>query len=135
MSLSRDEENQIRKAIEAIEEENILNILKGDEAAAAHLWADDLILNAPNNQVLRKPQILERTKQHIALQYSSWEQHREAMLLRRDCVVTMGYEVIVQKGDVPNSGKTIKRRYTNVHYFEEGRWRLVARQTTDISAQ
>jgi hypothetical protein len=71
LSLSRDEENQIRKAIEAIEEENVRNVLKGDEAAAAHLWADDLILNAPNNQVLRKPQILERTKQHIALQYSS----------------------------------------------------------------
>jgi hypothetical protein len=46
----------------------------------------------------------------------------------------MGYEVIVQKGDVPNAGKPIERRYTNIYYFEEGRWRLVARQTTYLRA-
>ncbi len=126
MSLARDEENQIRKAIETIEEEEPLLVLKGDEAALTRVWADDFTVNAPNNQVIRKPEILERMKQHTGLQYSSFERHREAMVIRRDCVVTMGYEVVVPKGNVPNSGKTINRRYTNIYYFEGGRWRPIA---------
>jgi hypothetical protein len=54
------------------------------------LWADDITVNAPTNQVLRKPEILERMKQHTGLQYSSFERHREAMVIRRDYVVTTG---------------------------------------------
>ena len=47
----------------------------------------------------------------------------------------MGYEFVVPKGNVPNSGKTINRRYTNIYYFEEGDWRVIARQATNISVQ
>ena len=32
----------------------------------------------------------------------------------------MSYEIVVPKGNVPNSGKTINRRYTNIYYFEDG---------------
>lgn len=135
MNLSKDEENQIRKAIEAMEEEEIRFVLEGDTAGATRDWADDLAVNAPNNQVMRKPGILELMRQHTGLQYSLAERHRQAMIIRRDCVVTMGYEIVVPKGNVPNSGKTINRRYTNIYYLENGGWRLIARQATNISVQ
>jgi len=135
MNLPKDEENQIQKTIEAMEEGQVRFVLAGDETAATREWADDLAVNAPSNQVRRKPAILELMKQHTGLQYSSFELHREAMIIRRDCVVTMGYEIVVPKGNVPDSGKTINRRYTNIYHLEDGGWRLIARQATNVSVR
>ncbi|MCI4348567.1 MAG: hypothetical protein L3J97_08135 [Thermoplasmata archaeon] len=59
-------------------------------------------------------------KQRTGLQYSTFERHREATVSRRNCAVTMGHEIVVPTGNVPNSGRTINRRYTNIYYFEEG---------------
>ena len=71
-------------------------------------------MNAPSNQIRGKLEILKLMEQHIGLQYSSFERHREATIIRRNCAVTMGYEIVVPRGNVPDSGKTINRRYTNV---------------------
>jgi len=135
MSLTADEEAQIRQAVEAIDDEEPAGVLEGDEAAQTRFWAMDVTVNAPNNQVLRHAEILERMKQHTGLQYSSFERHREATVIRRNCAVTMGYEIVVPKGNVPNSGKTINRRYTNIYYFEDGGWRIIARQATNVFVQ
>jgi ketosteroid isomerase-like protein len=135
MSLSADEEARIRKTVEALEEEEIQLVLAGDVAGAAREMADDVAVNAPNNQVVHKPEILEHMKRQTALQYSSVERRREAMVIRRDCVVTMGYEIVVPTGNVPNSGKTINRRYTNIYHFDDGQWRIIARQATNVSVK
>jgi hypothetical protein len=135
MSLNENEKLQIRKAVEAIDDEEPAGVLKGDVAAQTRFWAEDLTVNAPNNQVVHHADILERMKEHTGLQYSSFERHREATVIRQNCVVTMGYEIVVPKGNVPNSGKTINRRYTNIYYFEDGGWRLFARQATNVSVQ
>ena len=135
MNLSNEEETQIRKAIETTEEHEVRDVLNGNVAAMAALGSDDLTVNAPSNQVRHQAQILELMKQHTGIQYSSFERHREAMVVRRDCVVTMGYEIVVPKGKVPDSGKTINRRYINVFYFEDGTWHLIARQATNVSVK
>ena len=134
-NMSKDEENQIRKAIDTLEEEELSFVLKGDEMAATREWSEDLAVNAPSNQIRRKPEILKLMEQHTGLQYSSFQRHREAIVIRRDCVVSMGYELVVPKGNVPDSGKTINRRYTNVYYLDDGGWRLVARQATNVSVK
>jgi hypothetical protein len=92
-------------------------------------------VNALNNEVLRLTEVFERMKQRTALQYSSFEWHREATIVRRNCAVTMGYEIVVPTGNVPNSGKTINRRYTNIYYLEDGGWRAIARQATNVAVQ
>jgi hypothetical protein len=135
MRLAADEEAQIRKTVEAIDDEEPASVLKEGQSAQTRYWAPDLIVNAPNNQILRLAEVLERMKQQTALQYSSFERHREATIVRRNCAVTMGYEIVVPKGNVPNSGKTINRRYTNIYYFEDGGWRAIARQATNVSVQ
>jgi len=135
MSLTADKRAKIRLAVEAIDDEEPAGVLEGDEAAQTRFWAMDLTVNAPSNQVLRLSQTLERMREHSGLQYSSFERHREATLIRRNCAVTMGYEIVVPKGNVPNSGKTINRRYTNIYYFEDGGWLIIARQATNVSVQ
>jgi hypothetical protein len=57
-SLSTDEESQIRKQIEATDDEEARIVLIGDEAGTARIWADDLTLNAPSNQVVHHSDIL-----------------------------------------------------------------------------
>jgi len=81
MSLSADEEARIRKTVGALEEEEIQLVLAGDVAGAAREMADDVAVNAPNNQVVHKPEILEHMKRQTALQYSSVERQREAMVI------------------------------------------------------
>ncbi|HYL60164.1 MAG TPA: nuclear transport factor 2 family protein [Candidatus Acidoferrales bacterium] len=135
MSLTADEEAQIRKAVETIDDEEPAGVLNGDLAAQTRFWDANLTVNAPNNQIVRHADILKRMEQHTGLQYSVFERHREATVIRRDCAVTMGYEIVVPKGNVPDSGKTINRRYTNIYYFEDGGWRLIARQATNISVK
>ena len=135
MSLSAQEEAQIRKAVEAIDDQDALSVLKGDETAQTGFWAKDLSVNAPNHQIMHYAQIIDLMAKHTGLQYSSFERHREATVVRQNCVVTMGYEIVIPKGNVPNSGKTINRRYTNVYYLDDGSWRLIGRQATNISIQ
>ena len=81
MSLTAEKKAQIRQVVEAIDDEGPAGVLKGDPTALARLCAPDLIVNAPNNQVLRLAEVLERMKQHTGLQYSSFERHREATLV------------------------------------------------------
>jgi hypothetical protein len=135
MHLSKDEEARIRKSVETIDDEEPIGVLKGDEAAQTRFWDPELTVNAPNNQIVRHAEILSRMEQHTGLQYSSFERHREAIVIRPDCAVTMGYEVVVPKGDVPDSGKTINRRYTNIYYLDDRTWRLIARQATNVSVK
>jgi hypothetical protein len=47
----------------------------------------------------------------------------------------MGYKIVVPTGNVAISGKTINRRYTNIYYFDDGAWRVIARQASNISVQ
>jgi hypothetical protein len=35
-------------------------------------------------------------------------------MVKGDMAITMGSEEVVPKGDTPDAGKTIKRRYTNI---------------------
>jgi hypothetical protein len=135
MGLSGEEESQIRKTIEAIDDEEPRLVLEGDDAGTARIWADDLTVNAPSNQIRRRQDVAKLMKQHTGLQYSRFERHREATVIRRDCAVTMGYEIVVPKGNVPDSGKTINRRYTNIYHLEDESWRLIARQATNISVR
>jgi len=130
-----NDEAEISKTIASIEDQEDRAVLEGNIAKVDELWADGLTVNGPNNRIIRKPQILELMKTHTGLQYSKFERRREALVVHSDCVVTMGYEIVVPKGNVPNSDKTVKRRYTNVFYREGGRWRIIARQATIISVE
>jgi hypothetical protein len=135
MGSTEQDESAVRKAIEAMDDAEAAAVLTGDPQGPARLWANDLIVNAPNNQVMRFAQILDRMTHQTALQYSSFERHREATLVRRDCAVTMGYEIVVPTGNVPNAGKTVTRRYTNIYHLEEGGWRVIARQVTNAAVE
>ncbi len=125
---------QAAKRIAAIEQEvrgldlaHADAVLRGDLAAMDKLWTKDFKVNNPFNEVDKADRI--RTG---AVTYSSFAREPEAVLVRGDTVIVMGRETVVPKGDSPDAGKTINRRYTNTWMKRDGRWRLVARHASVI---
>lgn len=102
-------------------------VLRGDLAAMDKLWTKDFKVNNPFNQIDRADRI--RTG---AVTYSSFVREPETVLIHGDTVIVMGRELVVPKGDSPDSGKTINRRYTNIWMKRSGNWRLVARHASVI---
>jgi len=56
----------------------------------------------------------------------------ESVLIHGDTVIVMGREIVVPKGNSPDAGQTINRRYTNIWMKRSGKWRLVARHASVI---
>lgn len=102
-------------------------ILRGDLAALDKLWTEDFKVNNPFNQIDRADRI--RTG---AVTYSSFTREPETVLVHGDTVIVMGRELVVPKGNSPDAGKTINRRYTNIWMKRSGKWRLVARHASVI---
>ena len=102
-------------------------VLRGDLAAMDKLWTKDFKVNNPFNEIDKADRI--RTG---AVTYSSFIREPESVLIHGDTVIVMGREIVVPKGDSPDAGKTINRRYTNIWMKRDGKWRLVARHASVI---
>jgi ketosteroid isomerase-like protein len=102
-------------------------ILRGDLAALDKIWTEDFKVNNPFNEVDKADRI--RTG---AVTYSSFLREPESVMVHGDTVIVMGRETVVPKGDSPEAGSTINRRYTNIWMKRSGRWRLVARHASVI---
>ncbi len=102
-------------------------VLRGDQVAMDKLWTEDFIVNNPFNEIDKADRI--RTG---AVTYSSFVRVPEAIVIHGDTVIVMGREEVVPKGNSPDAGKTINRRYTNIWMKRKGKWRLVARHASVI---
>ena len=102
-------------------------ILRNDLPALDKLWTEDFKVNNPFNEIDKADRI--RTG---AVTYASFVREPESVLVHGDTVIVMGRETVVPKGNSPDAGKTINRRYTNIWMKREGKWRLVARHASVI---
>lgn len=106
-----------------------------DVAAVAESCAADLVVNTPANRVARLEQVLAYFRAG-RMSYESAHVTIEAVDARDDHVVIMGEEVVKPRETAPNSGKTVRRRFTDVWRREPGgRWRLTIRQATITSIE
>ena len=102
-------------------------ILRGDLAALDKLWTEDFIVNNPFNEIDKADRIRTGT-----VTYSSFTRVPEAVVIHGGTVIVMGREEAVPRGNSPDAGKTINRRYTNIWMKRKGKWRLVARHASVI---
>lgn len=121
-------ESEIR-GLETVEHQAVL---KKDTAALYKIWGRDLIVNAPMNRVVQSTNNVSDRPVISHMSYSSFTREIEHIQVKGDVVFSMGSEVIVPIGNVPNAGQTIKRRYTNIWMKENGSWKLVARHANVI---
>lgn len=104
-------------------------VLRADFSTVEQLWATDLVVNNPFNQVVEGSKGPIRTG---TLTYSSFVRKIESVRVHGDTVFVMGLETVVPKEDSPGAGQTIHRRYTNVWMKRDGRWLLTARHANVI---
>jgi len=102
-------------------------ILRADQVALDKLWTEDFRVNNPFNEIDKADRIRSG-----AVTYPSFIREAEEVMVHGDTVIVMGHEVVVPKGNSPEAGKTINRRYTNIWMKREGKWRLIARHASVI---
>ena len=104
-------------------------VLRGDFAAIEKLWAPDMVVNNPFNEVVRSSRGRVRTG---VVTYASFVRNIESIEIFGDTALAMGNEVVVPSGKSPGAGTTIRRRYTDVWMNREGAWRLTARHANVV---
>ncbi len=63
----------------------------------------------------------------------SFKRFIDKITFTENIAIVMGYDIVHPAGKMPNAGKTVKRRYTNIWMKNKKTWLLVARQATIIS--
>jgi len=102
-------------------------VLRGDLAAMDKIWTTDFKVNNPFNEIDNAKRIRSG-----AVTYSSFVREPESVRIHKNTVIVMGRETVVPKGNSPDAGKTINRRYTNIWMKRNGEWRLIARHASVI---
>jgi ketosteroid isomerase-like protein len=120
----------IEKEIRRLDRAHADAVLRGDLAAMDKIWTKDFRVNNPFNEIDNADRVRSG-----ALTFSSFVREPEAILIHGDSVIVMGHENLVPKGNSPDAGKTVNRRYTNIYMKRAGEWRLVARHANVICHQ
>ena len=125
-----------RRIAQVLDEVNKMDaaLVADDHATFTAALADDLAVNNPQNSVSVRGATNNRNKAGL-ISYSRYTRTIEYAGMRGDMVVLMGLEVVVPKGDNPQAGKEVKRRFTDLWRQDGGRWRLTIRQATVIEVK
>ena len=109
-------------------------LIEDDQKIFAALLDDDLAVNNPQNTIsLRGATASLNAAGRIS--YSRYDRSVEYAGTRGELVILMGEETVVPKGNHPQSGRVIKRRFTDVWRPTAEGWKLTARQATIILSQ
>jgi ketosteroid isomerase-like protein len=100
-----------------------------DIAALDRLFADDYIITQSFG-LTSKTQLMDAYKSG-RIKYTSASDKELSVKVYGDAAVTTG--ILTLKGQNPNGDFTIYARYTGVWVKQQGRWRLVASQLTDVT--
>ena len=104
-------------------------ILRKDTIALKRLFSPDFVVNSPANRIETFQDLLGRIK-HGGIDRETFEKNIEKVTITQNVAIVMGNEIVKPTGSAVDSGKTVKRRYTNVWIKNEAKWQLVARQST-----
>ena len=129
-SAQQNNEAEINKLEDAQREA----FLKKDTATLYKLFSPDFVVNAPTNKIVTLP-VLKALIKNGEVQMETFERITEKITFNENIAIVMGHETLKPTGKMPNAGKTVKRRYTNIWMKKNNSWQLVARQSTIISIE
>jgi hypothetical protein len=123
--------------LRAADAEELRIVLTGDANAMRALLHPNYIVNSPVNKIVRKDQLIKMLSEG-QIASDAIERTIEATAITGNVGIVMGRETIKPKPTSElgqaHGAKTLERRFTNVFVFEQGNWRLLARQSTVIQA-
>jgi ketosteroid isomerase-like protein len=130
---AQSKDAEIESAIRELEKKEHTAMLRQDAVALQQIWASDFMVNAPFNRIIMGSQEVIDLVKKGAINYSSFTRNIEQVMVKGNIVITMGSEEVVPKGNSPDAGKTIKRRYTNIWIKHNDTWRLTARHANEVA--
>lgn len=122
----------IIEMIKDLERQQCNAVVAQDREALTNLWAEDFMVNNPNNMVVTsRNEVLEKMAEGI-IHYSEFTRKTESVMVLDKIVIVMGEETIKPIGKAPMAGKTVTRRYTNIWREIDGKWQVQARHANVI---
>lgn len=120
--------------IRTLDAEEAKAMSAADVAALNRLWSPGFIVNAPDNRVKFRDEVLQAVEES-RIRYSDFRRTVERVVVRGDCAISMGGETVTPEGDRPDAGQTLARRYSHVWRRSDGSWTLIARHANVIEAR
>jgi ketosteroid isomerase-like protein len=103
-------------------------MLSHDATGVKAVWAEDFVVNSPNNDVLSRDQVIAVMESDF-LDYKDFHKHITFVGEKPEITVIMGYDTMVPlKG--PGAGKQVTRPFTDIWAKRSDGWKLIARQAT-----
>jgi ketosteroid isomerase-like protein len=131
-SLISAQEKDLEKLIREREQKEVEAVLVKDTVGLKSMWSKDMTVNSPFNQIVKPGKTTVDRPVISRLNYASFQRNIESVLIKGDVIITMGNELVVEKGDKGTPGRTIKRRYTNIWMYEDNAWKIIARHANEI---
>lgn len=104
-----------------------------DADGARAVWAEDFVVNSPNNTVLTREEVIGLMSEDF-LVYEDFAKHITFVSEKPEITVVMGYDTMVPlKG--PGAGQSVVRPFTDVWAHRDDGWVLIARQATITSVE
>lgn len=99
-----------------------------DAAGVRTVWAEDFVVNSPDNRVLTREQVIAAMESDF-LNYKDFAKHITFIGEKPEITVVMGYDTMVPlKG--PGAGRRVMRPFTDIWAMRASGWQLIARQAT-----
>lgn len=122
------DENIIRQ----LEEDERQAVLQQDVDALQQLWAEEFIVNNPQNQISRSRGDVLALVQRGLIRYARFERRIESIRFFTDIAIVMGAEIVEPIGDAPHAGGIVERRFTNIWRKHGTTWQMIARHANAI---
>ncbi|AUW59710.1 hypothetical protein C1T17_18095 [Sphingobium sp. SCG-1] len=104
-----------------------------DAAGVRTVWAEDFVVNSPNNTVIGREDVIGVMEQDF-LDYRDFQKHVTFVGEKPEVTVIMGYDTMIPlKG--PGAGKQVTRPFTDIWAKRSAGWQLIARQATIAAAK
>ena len=123
------EEDVIRQ----LEEQERQAVLQQDLTALERLWAEEFIVNNPQNQISPSRDVVLALVKQGLIRYTRFERRIESIRFNVDIAIVMGAETVEPVGDAPRAGGTVERRFTNIWRKQDATWRIIARHANVIA--
>ena len=108
-------------------------IMAHDAAGVRTVWAEDFVVNSPNNEVLRREEVIAVMERDF-LDYRDFHKHITFVGEKPEVTVIMGYDTMIPiRG--PAAGRQVMRPFTDVWAKRNVGWQLIARQATIAVAE
>ena len=131
-------QNADEERVRALDDQERIAALTRDLQTLERLWSEDFTVNAPNNEVVVGRQaVLDAFVHSGIIDFATFDREYELVRADGDFVIIMGVETVKPRSDAPSaglsSGRTVRRRFTNIWKNEGGTWRLFVRHANVIA--